>query len=290
MGGTVDSSTPRNEAVASRGVEHGDDRAMSAVRTSRPAPWASNAADGGRSTREKAPPPARSRRAWSSGSSGRGRGACRSSRATGPGPGCPPPARSPWWRTGRRSRRKRTPRAGGSSGDRPATTPCRGARAPTPPPPLRSPACREQGQGPSAGRLQQLGQLLVQRLLRSRRGGRAGGGPRRAGRAAVVEGAPDVELFVGERSEPDPFDDPGRDGGAGQDRCDLAPEHGGEHGTDVNGGEAQPDVASRPVDPGDLAVTAGLEPVQVLRQSTAACNVRACGWRGRGRVRTPRPP
>ena len=46
----------------------------------------------------------------------------------------------------------------------------------------------------------------------------------------------------------------------------LAPEHPREGGADVNGGEAEPDIAPGPVDPGHLAVGARHHSVQVLCQ------------------------
>ena len=69
---------------------------------------------------------------------------------------------------------------------------------------------------------------------------------------------------MGKAWSPTALDDARWNGRAGEHRRDLAPEHGSEHGTDVDGGEAEPDVAPRAVDPGDLAFAARLEPVEIL--------------------------
>ena len=121
MGGSVASSTPRYDAVASRGSSTATTPRSSAVRISRPAPWASRVAARGRSTSEKAPPagPVPARLQQRVVGTGEGQPVDRHQRQ-GAARGCPRPARSPGWRTGTRSRRRRTPRAAGPWGDRPA--------------------------------------------------------------------------------------------------------------------------------------------------------------------------
>ena len=83
---------------------------------------------------------------------------------------------------------------------------------------------------------------------------------------SVVEGAAHVELVGLEALQPDPLDQAGRHGGAGQHRGDLAPQGGGQHRPDVDGGEPEPHVAAGAVDPGHVAVAPGDEPVQVVGQ------------------------
>ena len=130
---------------------------------------------------------------------------------------------------------------------------------------LGGPPAGEEGERASARRLEQLRQLLVQRLLRAL-GAPVGQVPghveQRVG--AVVEGAAHVELLGREGLEADALDDARRDGRAGQHRRHLAPEHRRQRRPDVDGGEAQPHVAPRPVDPGHLAVVPRLETVQVV--------------------------
>ncbi len=132
---------------------------------------------------------------------------------------------------------------------------------------LGSAPAREEGQGAPACRLEQESQLLVQRLLGAL-AAPVGEVPchveQRVG--AVVEGAADVELLARKALEPDALDEVRRDGRAGQDGRDLAPEHAGERRPDVDGGEAESDVAPCAVDPGHLAIGADDQAVQVLRQ------------------------
>ena len=82
---------------------------------------------------------------------------------------------------------------------------------------LHGPVAGEQGQGASAGRADQGGQLVVERgLVRARAGiGQVGGAvEQRVG--LVVERAAHIQLGVGPRIEAQPFAQPGGDGGAGQ--------------------------------------------------------------------------